>query len=284
MKKFLLGTIGLVALGMAAPASAADLARPSLPGSLPPLVAAIYDWSGFYIGAQRRLGPEPQLLGFRWGSWHPHSLTVAASGPEASAGGQLGYRWQAGTWVFGLEGQGDWADLSNTRVSIFNPAFSTRTKTDGIGLFTGQIGWALWNTALLYVKGGAAVTSNRFSILARLPAMNWPRQARPAGVVPWASDGSGASLRIGRPVLNTITSSWVMQTIRSRYPIPSLPVCSITGSAKTWIWSPCASTIASAVTAAVGAGRTEILTSSNCVVSSKLGRQKCRPFCLSEYV
>ena len=27
------------------------------------------------------------------------------------AGGQIGYRWQAGTWVFGLEAQGNWADL-----------------------------------------------------------------------------------------------------------------------------------------------------------------------------
>ena len=42
--------------------------------------------------------------------------------------------------------------------------FSTRTQTDAIGLFTGQIGYA-WNAALFYVKGGAAVTSNRFSIL-----------------------------------------------------------------------------------------------------------------------
>ena len=65
--------------------------------------------------------------------------------------------------MFGLEAQGDWADLSNTRVSLFDPPLSTRTKTDGIGLFTGQIGYA-WNAALLYVKGGAAVTSNRFSI------------------------------------------------------------------------------------------------------------------------
>ena len=79
-------------------------------------------------------------------------------------GGQIGYRWQANQFVFGLEAQGDWADLSNTRVSLINPAFSTRTKTDGIGLFTGQIGYA-WNAALLYLKGGAAVTSNRFSIL-----------------------------------------------------------------------------------------------------------------------
>src|SRR6185295_14473425 len=59
---------------------------------------------------------------------------------------------------------GDWADLSNTRISLFDADFSTRTKTDAIGLFTGQIGYA-WNAALFYVKGGAAVTSNRFSIL-----------------------------------------------------------------------------------------------------------------------
>ena len=66
-----------------------------------------------------------------------------------------------------MEAQGDWADLSNQRVSIIDPLFSTRTKTDGIGLFTGQIGYA-WNAALLYVKGGAAVTSNRFSILSTI--------------------------------------------------------------------------------------------------------------------
>ena len=52
----------------------------------------------------------------------------------------------------------------HSRVSLFDPFFSTRVKTDGIGLFTGQIGYA-WNAALLYVKGGAAVTSNHFSIL-----------------------------------------------------------------------------------------------------------------------
>jgi hypothetical protein len=51
--------------------------------------------------------------------------------------------------VFGLEAQGDWADLNNTRVSLFDPTLSTSVKTNGIGLFTGQIGYA-WNAALLY--------------------------------------------------------------------------------------------------------------------------------------
>jgi outer membrane immunogenic protein len=78
-------------------------------------------------------------------------------------GGQIGYRWQAGQFVFGLEGEGDWASLKTTRLSLIAPGFSETTKVDAIGLFTGQIGWA-WNAALLYLKGGAAVTDNRYDI------------------------------------------------------------------------------------------------------------------------
>ena len=169
MKKFLLGTVGLLALGMAAPATAADLAARPYTKAPPPMVAPIYDWTGFYIGGNGG-----------WGQSHSCWISMVcgvfgfadgcASRSGGLIGGQIGYRWQASQWVFGLEAQGDWADLSHTRLSLFsNPfaGFSTRTKTDGIGLFTGQIGYA-WNAALFYVKGGAAVTSNRFSILETL--------------------------------------------------------------------------------------------------------------------
>src|SRR5258708_18936517 len=53
MKKFLLGTVALVAF--AAPAAAADLAaRPYT--KAPAMIAAVYDWSGFYIGANGAWG------------------------------------------------------------------------------------------------------------------------------------------------------------------------------------------------------------------------------------
>ena len=71
MKKFLLATVALVALvGIAAPASAADMAVKAAPV---PYVAPMYNWSGFYIGANGGWGSEPQLLGFRSGrrSNHP---------------------------------------------------------------------------------------------------------------------------------------------------------------------------------------------------------------------
>src|SRR6478752_4637135 len=163
MKKFLLGTVGLLALGMAAPASAADLAARPYTKAPPPMVAPIYDWTGFYIGANGGWGSSHSC----WDTVDPFGVNVADGCRSRSGGligGQIGYRWQASQWVFGLEAQGDWADLSNQRISLLNPLLSTRTQTDGIGLFTGQIGYA-WNAALFYVKGGAAVTSNRFSII-----------------------------------------------------------------------------------------------------------------------
>ena len=150
--------------------------------------------------------------------------------------------------MFGVEAQGDWADLSNTRVSLLNPGFSTRTKTDGIGLFTGQIGYA-WNAALLYVKGGAAVTSNRFSILDTLTGIELASASatRWGGVVGVGFEYGFApnwsvGLEYDHLFMGDANNSFsVVQSGFCRF-------CSTTGSARTWIWSPCASTTASAVT------------------------------------
>ena len=163
MKKFLLGTVVLVALGMAAPASAADLAARPYRAAPPPMVAAYYDWSGFYIGANGGWGSSRKC----WDSTTAGGVFVVAEGCHDAtggvAGGQIGYRWQAGTWVFGLEGQGDWADLRGSNISVAFPAFRNTSKIDAFGLFTGQIGVA-WNNVLLYVKGGGAVPGDRFAV------------------------------------------------------------------------------------------------------------------------
>jgi outer membrane immunogenic protein len=163
MKKFLLGMVGLFAISAASAASAADMAVKAPP---PAPLPVIYNWSGFYIGANGGWGQSHNCLDFN-NFVTPGGLVVTGDACRDRSGGlvggQIGYRWQSNQFVFGLEAQGDWADLSSSRVSLLDPTLSTRTKTDGIGLFTGQLGWA-WNAALLYVKGGAAVTSNRFSI------------------------------------------------------------------------------------------------------------------------
>src|SRR5258708_12209158 len=112
MKKFLLGTVGLVALSslaaslLAAPASAADLAARPYTKAPPPMIAAIYDWSGFYIGINGGGGTSRKC-------WDlittPAGVPVVAT-PEGchdatggTVGGQIGYRWQAPNWGFPLK-------------------------------------------------------------------------------------------------------------------------------------------------------------------------------------
>ena len=164
MRRLFLATAGLVALAIATPASAADLAAHPYTKAPPPVVAPIYDWSGFYIGANGGWGSSHKC----WDITNFPGATVVPTFREgchdangAVAGGQVGYRWQSASWVFGLEGQGDWADLKGSNVSFFIPNWTNNSKIEALGLFTGQVGYA-WNNVLWYVKGGGAVTEDKF--------------------------------------------------------------------------------------------------------------------------
>jgi outer membrane immunogenic protein len=152
-----------LSLGLVTAASAADMAVKARPA--PPPIAAIYDWTGFYIGANGGGGWSRNC-------WDVVPVIAGPVLPEgchdasgAVAGGQIGYRWQASTWVFGLEAQYDWSDMNGSRVSdqffLVPGDVTNTTRVRSFGLFTAQIGYA-WNNALLYVKGGAAVTDNRY--------------------------------------------------------------------------------------------------------------------------
>ena len=88
-----------------------------------------------------------------------------------TVGGQIGYRWQQGPIVFGVEAQGNWADFSGDNVSNVFAIDRNRTKIDAFGLFTGQVGYA-WNTALLYFKAGGAVVADRNEIMTGKP-LDW---------------------------------------------------------------------------------------------------------------
>jgi outer membrane immunogenic protein len=159
MKKIALAVSALLMGSMSA--SAADLA--ARPYTKAPPMAVAYNWSGFYAG-----------INGGWGSsrnrWDETSLGIALSEGSHDAtggtvGGQVGYRWQAGTWVFGVEAQGNWADFHGSNVIPLAAAFTNDTRVDAFGLFTGQVGYAA-NNVLFYLKGGAAVTSDRYRVLA----------------------------------------------------------------------------------------------------------------------
>ncbi len=185
VKKVLQVGMAWLALG-AAPALAADLAaRPYT--KAPAMVAAIYNWSGFYVGLDAGGGSARNC-------WTNTSMFGTPTIPNATegchdasgglVGGQVGYRWQAGTWVFGIEAQGDWVDLKGSNVSLSIPGITNQSKINALGLFTGQVGYS-WNNVLWYVKGGAAVANDKYNGLttATGSVFDQARETRWGGVV-----------------------------------------------------------------------------------------------------
>jgi hypothetical protein len=111
VKKILLTTTALIALGIA-PAAAADLAaRPYT--KAPAAAIAINNWSGFYIGAM--------------GGYAQENSSGIGTLSGGFAGGTVGYNWQTGNFVLGVEADAAWADVGAT-----------------VGVFGGLAGFATW--------------------------------------------------------------------------------------------------------------------------------------------
>ena len=158
MKKMLLvGAIGAVSLGFSASAFAADMPAKAYPTD------PAFNWTGFYIGGNVGGGSSVK----RWADFDFTTTTFfdegrhSATGPMA--GGQIGYRWQSASWVFGVEAQYNWANLRGDNVSIDSFDDTNHTRIDSIGLFTAQLGYTVYDT-LLYVKGGAMVVTDHYTV------------------------------------------------------------------------------------------------------------------------
>src|SRR6267154_886104 len=135
MKKFLLGTVALVALGATVPALAADLAaRPYT--KAPAYAQPIYNWTGFYIGGH---------LGGAFGG--DNSLTGSDGRFLGGLQGGADYQF-APNWVIGIEAQYSWLG-SNDGSRLFPLGTLVSSNGDQIGSVTGRFGYT-WGPALLY--------------------------------------------------------------------------------------------------------------------------------------
>jgi outer membrane immunogenic protein len=149
--------------------------------------APVYNWTGFYIGLN---------AGGAWGTFHATTTTdfnpaplggppvynisnppedVAAlaavgaqniSGAGFTGGGQVGYNWQAGAAVFGVEADINYFRLSGsaTKTGPYPPFFppftmtvNSQVNTDWLFTARPRLGYAS-NNWLFYVTGGLALT------------------------------------------------------------------------------------------------------------------------------
>jgi outer membrane immunogenic protein len=157
MKKILLASAAFIAA--ISSASAADL--PIYTKAPPPPAPVLFSWTGFYFGLNAG------------GKWAQVDDTVTVGGTSLTfsgdtrsswiAGGQVGYNWQAGAWVFGIEGDIDAQDFNRSRTVgttvgplLAGDVFSVDSNWQAS--LRGRIGYAGWDRTLLYITGGAAWT------------------------------------------------------------------------------------------------------------------------------
>ena len=163
IKNYLLAT-ALVGLG-STPTIAADLA--ARPYTKAPALAAVYDWTGFYIGANAGVGLGRNRMQHDWlGGGGVYSFYSAPQG--GFGGGQIGYNWQTGSVVgpivFGVEADIQGADMSDdrTRFAIGPISAAYNQQLDWFGTVRGRVGIAN-GPVLSYFTAGYAFANVKTS-------------------------------------------------------------------------------------------------------------------------
>ena len=234
MRTLLLAGAAVFALAQADRASADDMQTGGL---------AFYNWAGPYAGVN---------LGVDWGHstvspyqsvpFPPYAFTVPGIGilivpgqiatlPSTSGsatsvigGGQAGYNWQNGPWVFGIEGDIDGTGLDTKSSGTLSRTFFGNTQTvtaniaaniDWMASLRGRIGYA-WGSGLYYATGGLAVagtsvntaysTTEPPQVLGFGPA---PLTASDSHTIPGWTVGGGGEWALG--------GSWQNWTVGAEY-------------------------------------------------------------------
>jgi outer membrane immunogenic protein len=153
MKNYLLSGVAALGLIAAGAASAADL--PSRKGPvMAPIYAPVFTWTGFYVGAN---------AGYGFGQIDSTNLgVIGGAGGIGSfddpdgfiGGGQIGYNYQMGQWVFGLEADFQGADLKASTGNAF-AGYTASNELNYFGTVRARVGYA-FDRFLPYVTGGFA--------------------------------------------------------------------------------------------------------------------------------
>jgi outer membrane immunogenic protein len=102
------------------------------------------NWTGFYVGLNAGYGSGKS-------NW---DVPAVSPSPKGFLGGlTLGYNLQTGMWVWGMEGDVDYAGMTGSATC---GAGTCETKDSWLGTARLRLGYAGWNNWLPYLTGGAA--------------------------------------------------------------------------------------------------------------------------------
>jgi outer membrane autotransporter protein len=136
-----------------------------------PIAERAPNWTGLYIGAFAGADYGGSKMGFPDAGF--------SSGPQVAGallGGTLGYNYQIGPWVLGVEGDAGWTNargsvacagpVNDVQVILFSTDCADRA--DFIATAAARLGYA-WGRALYYAKAGGAWTHESFTVTCNQP-------------------------------------------------------------------------------------------------------------------
>ena len=220
IRNFLVASASLAALATGS-AYAADL--PSRVTAPAPYIAPlpVFTWTGFYAGLNAGAG---------FGSSNNSTLNASANIYDATnygssdnnnvgfiGGGQIGYNWQAGAFVFGLETDLQYRNRGNRSLAEgvgpggttpYYYGVSSGSNSTWFGTTRGRLGFAV-DRALFYATGGIAYGGHQNGVTAY-----YNDGHDNIATYNSSSNGSGVGYTLGGGVEYAITPNW---TIKGEY-------------------------------------------------------------------
>jgi outer membrane immunogenic protein len=235
MRKAAIGIVAVAAM-IGTPVLAADMPLKAPP----PPPAPVFSWTGFYVGGN---------LGYSWGSadnnWNffatnPGAGALAATCRPAGAalcavasdsarlngalgGAQIGYNWQIGTYLAGIEADFDGSGQRGS--DTFGAAFpflptlggtittSYSEALDWFGTVRARAGYVLADRWLIYATGGLAYGHVTTNGTASSPGFTIPSSALACsgGICPvanWSTGTTKAGWAAGAGIEGAIVGNW----------------------------------------------------------------------------
>lgn len=229
MKRSLLAAALLAAV--TAPAVAADIPMKARPA---PVMVEAWNWNGFYLGGN---------AGYSWGRSRTtvdyfNAATGAAIVPPAGsvtsadfklngaiAGGQIGYNWQSGSWLLGLEADAQWSGekgsgaflcaagalapgaclpgLTFVPPGLVGTTVTLNQQIEWFGTFRARGGVLVAPSILFYVTGGLAYGSVKSDGVLGAVAANGA-----ALVAAFSSKGTNLGWTVGGGVEAHLGGNW----------------------------------------------------------------------------
>lgn len=121
-------------------------------------VAPSMDWSGLYVGGHGGWG-RSRILGVYDEAGDSGSFDIDPIG--FLGGGQIGYNFQRGAWVYGIEGDGSFADMKNDRID--SERDTQKLETSSLASVRARLGFAADNR-LYYITAGWGRIDSKLSV------------------------------------------------------------------------------------------------------------------------